>query len=217
MFEEKYEELNNSEKEEFKRLVNMLLGKTFIVNRVYDNRQEAFKYNLDYRFIDRNLELFRDYFSYSGFLVKKDSNYEVIYLENEFSYNRVKLDKSTTVFLYAIRLKFDEERETINLTQDTVVSVSDIVKTLMDVGAYDKKPTDSEIRNSLSKLISFNIIQKIDGPLDSPDTKIIILPSILFAVTNEKILSLSKMIDKLDSSDETEEEEDEVINEDASN
>ena len=212
MFIEMYNELTNSEKENFKRVLSLILSKTFIVNRMYDGSQNTFKSNSDYRFIDRNIELFRDYLEIAGYRLIKDSNYEVIYIENEYGYNKKRLDKNTTIFLYGLRLKFDEYRENINLNVDTVVTVADIIKTLIDVGAYTKKPSDTEIRTALSNLISFNIIQKIDGILEKPETKIVILPSILFVITNEKITKLSQSINMLEETDDEEniEENEEV-------
>lgn len=217
MFEEKYEAFNVTEKENFKRLVNLLLGKTFLVNKIYDQRQAMFKGNSDYRFVDRNLDVFRTYLAYAGFKLEKDSNYEVIYVENEFGYNKAKLDKNTTIFLYGLRLKYDEDRESVKLNSETIITIADLIKTIIDLGVYTKKPTDVDIRTSLSKLIQFNIIQKIDGALENPETKIVILPSILFAVTNEKIVSLSNMITKLEEEEEAEVEEDEEIDENAVN
>ena len=207
MFIEKYNELTNTEKDSFKRIVSLILSKTFIVNRIYDKNKNTFTYNSDYRFISRNIELFREYLNLAGYRVLKDSNYEVIYIENEFGYNKKRLDKNTTIFLYGLRLKFDEDRESLKLNADTIVTVSDIIKTLIEVGAYTKKPSDVEIRNALSNLISFNIIQKVDGILEKPDTKIIILPSILFVVTNEKITALSQSISALEKIEEENVEE----------
>lgn len=211
MFIEKYNELTNSEKENFKRVLSLILAKTFIVNRIYDKNQKTFKSNPDYRFIDRNIELFREYLSLGGFVLRKDSNYEVMYVENEFGYNKKRFDKNTTIFLYGLRLKFDEDRESIKLNTDTIVTVADIIKTLIDVGAYIKKPSDMELRTALSNLISFNIIQKVDGILEKPETKIIILPSILFVITNEKITSLSQSISTLEEVVEDGEENEEIV------
>lgn len=213
MFIEKYNELTNAEKDNFKRVVSLILSKTFIVNRIYDKNKSTFTYNSDYRFISRNIELFNEYLNLAGFRLLKDSNYEVIYIENEFGYNKKRLDKNTTIFLYGLRLKFDEDRENLKLNTDTIVTVADIIKTLIDVGAYTKKPSDVDIRNALSNLISFNIIQKVDGILEKPDTKIIILPSILFVVTNEKITALSQSISALEEEENVEEniEENEEI------
>lgn len=211
MFEEKYNNLTGAEKENFKRITSLLLNRTFMVNRFYDKNQGTFRSNSDYRFIDRNIDLFREYLEITGYRLLKDSNYEVIYIENEYEYNKKRLDKNTTIFLYGLRLKFDEDRESVKLNTDTIVSVSDIIKTLIDVGAFNKKPSDMDIKAALSNLAKFNIIQKVDGKFEDPETKIIIFPSILFAVTNEKITALSQTISILEENvenDENEEEED---------
>lgn len=211
MFEEKYNNLTGAEKENFKRITSLLLNRTFMVNRFYDKNQGTFRSNSDYRFIDRNIDLFREYLEITGYRLLKDSNYEVIYIENEYEYNKKRLDKNTTIFLYGLRLKFDEDRESVKLNTDTIVSVSDIIKTLIDVGAFNKKPSDMDIKTALSNLAKFNIIQKVDGKFEDPETKIIIFPSILFAVTNEKITALSQTISILEENvenGENEEEED---------
>ena len=213
MFIEKYNELTNLERENFKRILSLILSKTFVVNRIYDRNQNMFKSNSDYRFIDRNIELFREYLDIAGFRLVKDSNYEVIYIENEFGYNKKRLDKNTTIFLYGLRLKFDEDRESIKLNTDTIITVSDLIKTLIDVGAYTKKPSDVEIRTALSNLIHFNKIKKIDGILEKPETKLVILPSILFVITNEKITKLSQSINTLEETEEENIEENEEIGE----
>ena len=210
MFEEKYNNLTGAEKENFKRITSLLLNRTFMVNRFYDKNQGTFRSNSDYRFIDRNIDLFREYLEIAGYRLLKDSNYEVIYIENEYEYNKKRLDKNTTIFLYGLRLKFDEDRESVKLNTDTIVSVSDIIKTLIDVGAFNKKPSDMDIKTALSNLAKFNIIQKVDGKFEDPETKIIIFPSILFAVTNEKITALSQTISILEENvedDENEEDE----------
>lgn len=213
MFIEKFNELTIVDRENFKRIISLILSKTFIVNRTYDRSQNTFKSNADYRFIDRNIELFKEYLEIGGFRLIKDSNYEVIYIENEFGYNKKRLDKNTTIFLYGLRLKYDEDRQTIKLNSDTIITVADLVKTLIDVGAYTKKPSDIEIRTALSNLINFNIIQKIDGILEKPETKLIILPSILFVITNEKITTLKNNIENIQENEEINEESEEVIEE----
>ena len=40
MFEEEFEKLYESEKEEFKRVCNYLLSKTFVLRDVYDKQQK---------------------------------------------------------------------------------------------------------------------------------------------------------------------------------
>ena len=44
MFEEEFEKLYESEKEEFKRVCNYLLSKTFVLRDVYDKQQKKNDY-----------------------------------------------------------------------------------------------------------------------------------------------------------------------------
>lgn len=105
------------------------------------------------------------------------------------------LDKFTTIILYILRLMYDQKTENLNLTEQIIVSVSEIISTLNEIGAYDKrKPAQSEIRNALRTISRFNLIQKIDGVYENPETKIIILPSILFVISAENITKINDNI-----------------------
>ena len=206
MLDNMLENLNTIETENFRRIVNQLLGKTFIVNNIYDPNKETMIMNPDYRFIERNLELFTKYLEIGGWKLERNDNYEVIYITSQYAYNRVRLDKFTTILLYLLRLIYDEKREGINLTEQVIVSVSEIVATLNEIGAYDKKkPTAQELKTGLRTIANYHIIQKIDGAYEDPETKIIILPSILFAITVENITKISKNMQEMEEIENEEE------------
>ena len=61
MIEELYENLGIIERENFQRIVNLLLGKTFIVYNIYDENKKTSVFNPDYRFVEKNFELFEKY------------------------------------------------------------------------------------------------------------------------------------------------------------
>ncbi len=215
-----YEELNIIEQETFRRIVNQLMGKTFIVNHIYDYNKKKSVMNPDYRFIEIHLDLFRKYLELGGWKLERNANYEVIYITSIYNYNRMRLDKFTTIILYILRLMYDQKRENINLTEHIVVSVSEIVATLNEIGAYEKrKPSALEINGALRTIAKFNIIQKIEGLYEDPNTKIIILPSILFAVTADSITKINDNINEvketedIEKIDEEEKEEDIMIGE----
>ncbi len=214
-----YEDLNIVERDNFKRILNQLMGKTFIVNHIYDSNKKKPVMNPDYRFIELHLELFRMYLDLGGWKLERNDNYEVIYITSQYGYNRMRLDKFTTIILYILRLIYDQKRENINLTDHIVVSVSDIISTLNELGAYEKrKPSAQEIRNALRIMAKFNIIQKIEGLYENPNTKIIILPSILFAVTADTITKINDNINEIKEAEDNEEieevEEDIIVGED---
>ncbi len=198
MWNELYEKLNNSDREEFRRIFNLLLSRTFIIRDVYDSRESMMKTNPEYRFIERNFELFTGYLGYSGWTLQKDGNYGVIALSNEYEYNRVRMDKNTTLILYTLRLIFEEEREKVSLRNEILTTTGQMVHKMITLGIVNRKPSDKDLADGLRQLAYHNIIEKVDGPWEQADTKLLILPSILFVVTNEKI---SRMYEALENGD----------------
>jgi hypothetical protein len=195
MWAEYYEKLSNSEREELKRLLNVLLSKTFIVRDVYDQKESMMKINPEYRFLERHFELVSEYLSYSGWDVRKDSQYGVISIENIYEYNRVKLDKFTTLILYTIRLIFEEERERVTLRNEIMTTTGQIIHKMIALNIFRRKPPDRDMMESLRLLSSHNIIQKISGSWENADTKLLILPTILFIVTTERISRIYELLD----------------------
>jgi hypothetical protein len=193
MLDELYQKLTNSEKEEFKRLLNLLLCRTFIIRDIYDLKEDMMKINPDYRFIERNFPLFLEYLSCAGWTLEKDSNYGVISLNNSYGYNRVRLNRNTTLILYILRLIFEEEREKVLLRHEVTTTTGDLVYKMLNMGLINKKPSDKELIDSLRQLSGHNITGKVDGSWEDVNTRLIIYPSILFVVTNEKISRIYEM------------------------
>lgn len=155
--------------------------------------------------------MFLDYLSFGGWILSKDSNYGVISLVSAYEYNRVRFDKNSTLMLYTIRLVFEEEREKVALRKEVLTSTSQIVRKMMALGLVKKKPSNKDLIDSLRLLSQYNIIQKLEGSWEEPGTKLLILPSILFIVTNEKISRMYEMLDTEDEIIHDDEQEQEVI------
>jgi len=208
MWVEEYEKLSNSEKEEFRRLLNLILSRTFIIRDVYDPKEGMMRVNPEYRFVERNFALFNEYLWFSGWALYKDSQYGVIALVNTYEYNRVRLDRNTTLILFILRLIFEEEREKVTLRKEVLTSTGQIVHKMLTLGLIKKKPSDRDLAETLRQLAYYNIIQKLEGRWEDPDNKLLILPSILFVVTNEKISRIYEALgDEEDSDQEGEEAE----------
>jgi hypothetical protein len=195
MWIDAFEKLNNSEKEEMRRLLNVLLSRTFVVRDVFDTKEMLMKINPEYRFLERHFELVSEYLSYSGWDVRKDSQFGVISVENVYEYNKVRLDRFTTLVLYTIRLIYEEERERITLRNEIMTTTGQIIHKMIALNVFKRKPADRDINDSLRLLSNHNIIQKISGNWENADTRIMILPSILFVVTNERISRIHELID----------------------
>ena len=194
MFEAKYEKLSSKEKEEFIYIANKMLAKNYILRDVYTEKEKGIKTNYDYRFIERNLSVFEEYFNFSGWDVNVDIKYGVVSMKNRYELNKAVFNKVTTIFLLTLRLIYDEEREKLSLKREILISTHDIVSKLLSIGTYKKKPSDKEIQTTLRQISKFNIIDKLSGAWSDPSTQIIIYPSILFVMTDAKINDLASLI-----------------------
>jgi len=202
MWQDEYEKLNTTDRERFTRLISLLLAKTFILRDKYSSKDMAIKINHDYRFIERHIELFQDYLRVAGWDLQKDDNYGVIALYNIYEMNRVRVSKNTTSILYVLRLIYEEEREKLSLKREIITKVSHVMETMINIGVINKKISNKDLVEAFSFLRRFNIIDKVEGDFTDPETSIIIYPSILFIVTNDKISEIYDM-----TIDEDEEED----------
>lgn len=208
MFEEAFEKLNLTEQEAFRRIVNWLLAHTYLLQGTYAFEDNMNRTNPDYLFVERNFELFQDYLEYAGFHLERDSNYGVIFLSSSYEFNRVKLDKATTLMLYVLRLIYEEEREKLSLSRDIFTTTGDLVHKMLSLGVTKRKPANLTLRDSLRTLNRFRIVEKVDGPWENADTRLLILPTILFIVTNERISNMYQLIDEEETGEHEETEED---------
>lgn len=208
MFQEEFEKLSTNEKGEFKKIVSHLLAHTYLIREEYNFDADVKVLDQDFIFAERNIEMISEYMSYAGFRVEKDTEYGVIAVSSDNQDNRVSFNKLTTLMIYTLRLIYEEEREKLNLIKEVFTSVGDLINKMITLGAIPKKPSNAEMEKSLRALKKYNLIRKVDGPWSDAHTRMLILPSILFIVTNEQISNLSELVKTKEKDDE---EADEII------
>jgi hypothetical protein len=193
-FTEKFELLNNQEKERFSKVTNYLLNKTFILRETFEAKDRVGKISADYRFVERNLELFSEYLALSGYNVEKDDRNGIISVKNIFEGNLMQVDKFTTLMLLSLRQIYDQKLEGNNPTKVIFISVGDVVIHMLENKLLIKKPTIKETVESLRILLKHNLIGRFDGNLENSNMVITLYPTILKVVSNEKISVIYKNI-----------------------
>ena len=199
-FDEEFDKLTNAEQTLFAKVVNTLLLKTFVVREVFDPREKMIKLNSDYRFIERYYELITEYLSFSGWQIEKDAINGVVILVNEYDQNRYKLDRETSLILYFLRLMYEQEKSESSQTSENVyVQTNQLIRSMLEHGVVlpGKRLTNRGVCRSLRVLANRNIIARISGSYDNGDVSFYILPSIIHAINQEKIIAMSEAIDKL--------------------
>ena len=105
--------------------------------------------------------------------------------------NRCNLNKKETAILLALRMIYEENQEQLGLEQDAVCTVRDVLeKVVTDYAILPAKPNMDEVKRALTLLENHSIIQRIEGKFNQSGCKFSILPTVLAAVSSEKLTML---------------------------
>ena len=198
MFEEKYLQLSNQEKEDFARVVNNLMLKSFILRENYDRHSKMMKSNRDYSFVERNIDLIREYLEFSGWTVEKDSRLGVVMINNEYKDNHIRIDFLTSIIVYGLRYAYELSKEKEEMTTEVYFTAADLLQILMEKGLIrqDKKPSAVSMASSYRFLENHNIISRVSGEFRDRSLTFYILPSILYVIDIDRINVIFDQIEK---------------------
>jgi hypothetical protein len=198
---------NDKELEFFRTACNHLLGRTFVTRIAYGDGEK--KHNPEYTFIAQYQQLVHDYLALAGWELFQDQYNGYFYVQNDLEENRLTMDKDTTGMLLALRLIYDENSERAGLNQDVICYVRELLeKTVTDFAILKQKPNMRDIRKSLQLMEKHCIIAKLDGRFNEMGCRFTILPTILTAVSTEKLNILVERM-KISDEDSVNEETDE--------
>ena len=187
---ERFEQMTQREKDEFSRICNKLMSTTYILRDGADKLVSR-----EYRFIENEFELFSDYLGLSGWRIYKDSQYGIIYVRNVEGYNKLAMNKLTTVMLITMRIIYEDMRVQASSSNDVCVTVGELFgKIVNEFSIYPKKPPQKEIKDSFRILENHSLIRHLDESYDDMECRFMILPSILVAVPNEKCKTICDML-----------------------
>ncbi len=200
MFEEAFIRLTRADQDAFGRAVNELLLKSFIVRDEFDRREKTIKINPTFRFIERHFELINDYLAFSAWRIDKDLINGVFSLVNENGTNKVRFDREVSLVLFTLRLIYEEEKKEGGHASNSIYLTTPLVmKVMHDRGILfaNKRLTGRGFGRTLRDLADHNIIAKVSGSYEEGNVSFYLLPSIAFAVDNEKIVAISDALEKL--------------------
>ena len=175
------------ELEQFKSVCNQLLSRTYIVRTIYQPGKGRVD-NPDYLFLSRHYEAVQEYLSLLDWDLRRDELNGYFYVLNTDEANRCNLNKKETAILLALRLIYEENMERLGLEQDAVCTVRDVLeKVVTDYPVFPAKPNMEEVKRAFTVLIA-------------------ILPTILSAVSSEKLNLVVSVLKKEETDEEAEED-----------
>ncbi|MCR5023176.1 MAG: DUF4194 domain-containing protein [Lachnospiraceae bacterium] len=199
-------------KDKFRATANKLLNECFILKKNKDTIS-------DYNFILNYRDYFISLFDVLGYELVIQEDQGVIGINNPAGTGRIHLKKIESMLLLILRLLYIEERKKISQTGDVVIIV-DQVYDKYNMLRMQNKLDKTTLRNSMGLFRRYHLIQNLDADMSNPDTRVIIYPSILFAVANASLDDMYQAAkdklekygrggeDRADSSDDEEVDED---------
>lgn len=194
MFEQDYNNLYESEKQEFRRIANYLLSKTFVVRDVYDKQAKKMITSNEFLFMEKYYDIFENYLSIAGWKLTKEPIEGLYWIENEFGQNKAKFDSFTTYILLALMITYEESAPITTLGNSVITTTYDVISKMQILGLITKKPSKEQFRIAFRRLEQFNIILRLNTSQDVELWKIMILPSIHHVIDYDKLKELCEYI-----------------------
>ena len=194
MFEQDYNNLYESEKQEFRRIANYLLSKRFVVRDVYDKQAKKMITSNEFLFMEKYYDIFENYLSIAGWKLTKEPIEGLYWIENEFGQNKAKFDSFTTYILLALMITYEESAPITTLGNSVITTTYDVISKMQILGLITKKPSKEQFRIAFRRLEQFNINIRLNTSQDVELWKIMILPSIHHVIDYDKLKELCEYI-----------------------
>lgn len=198
---ERYNNLNQRDKDEFARITNKLLSIGFLTRKKEENKK-------DYYFVENHKDIFVNYFKISGWELEFDDTYGVIHLVNTYDQNRYQFKLYESIILLILRVLFYEKMMELSLADNVMVTIDELQQRFAALKLRDKPLDKSTLKAALMLFKKSNIIDPIDGDLTLGDSRIIIYPTILLAIKVEDIRRVYEKLDTYRKGGVTDEEND---------
>lgn len=196
------------ELEKFKSVCNQLLSRTYIVRTLYRPGKGRIN-NPDYTFLSLHYEAVREYLSFLDWDLRKDDLNGYFYVLNTDEANRCNLNKKETAILLALRMIYEENLDRLGLEQDAICTVRDVLeKVVTDYAILPARPNTEDVKRAMTLLENHSIIQRIEGKYSQNNCKFSILPTILSAVSAEKLNDVVSVLQREEEDVGEEAEED---------
>ena len=108
-------------------------------------------------------------------------------LTNPLNYNRYNMKLFESVILLILRILYDEKKRELSASDEVIVNMGDIHEKFLSLKIRDKMMDKTTLRNAVSTMRRFQLVEVLDRELSNEDSRLIIYDSILMAVRVEDI------------------------------
>jgi hypothetical protein len=198
MILEKYDELNQGQKQIFAKTCLKLLQNSFIARDKEDNK-EMYYFLLSFK------NYFDEYFDVIDFEIVLDREMGAIQLVHREGTNLLRLKKEETLVLLILRILYHQHLVKTSVNDNIVIRVDEIHQ-YYDSLELKKKINKTDLVKILRVYRRLNLIEPL-GDITKANTRIVIYPTILLAINTQAINDVYNLIANIEDKNEGEDNE----------
>jgi hypothetical protein len=141
---------------EVPRIVNRLLGQTFLYQDVDADKD-------DYYFVHRHHAVFDGLLELTGFNLLHDDYHRVYQVVSEYGYSRARFKLDESLMIVVLRKLYEEKIEHLSLANDPVVTIGEVREEYRTITGRERDLGMVQYETLLRRLRSLGLIETIDG------------------------------------------------------
>lgn len=138
------------------RVVNRLLGQTFLHQDVDADRE-------DYYFVHRHRPAFEALLHLAGFSLRHDDYHRIFQAVSDYSYSRTHYRLDETLMIVVLRKLYEERVERLSLANDPVVTVGEVREEYRTITGKERDLGIVQYETLLRRLRAMGLIDTLDG------------------------------------------------------
>ena len=148
--------LNDKTRRDVPRVVNRLLGQTFLYQDVDGDKD-------DYYFVHRHRPVIESLLGLVGFNLLHDDYHRIFQAVSEYSYCRARYRLDETLMIVVLRKLYEEHAERLSLAHDPVVTVGEVREEYRTITGKERDLGIVQYENLLKRLRAMGLVETLDG------------------------------------------------------
>jgi len=157
-------DLPDKARRDLPRVVNRLLGETFLYQDVDDDKD-------DYYFVHRYRSTVEGVLNLAGFNLLHDDYHRIFQAVSEFSYCRAHYRLDETLMIVVLRKLYEEHIERLSLANDPVVTVGEVREEYRTITGKERDLGIVQYQDLLRRLRARGLIDTLDGAHGAIDVR----------------------------------------------
>jgi hypothetical protein len=159
-------DLPEKARREVSRVMNRLLGKTFLYQSDEDDKE-------DYYLIQRHRDVFAGLFSVTGFTLLHDDYHRIFQVVSDFGYCRRRYRLDESLMIVVLRKLYEEHANKLSLVNDPVVTIGEVREEYRTITGRERVLGIVRYEEILRRLRRLGLIELVDGrSLDVRDSEL---------------------------------------------